>query len=70
MAPVLTAAIDRFQVRIGRGQDADDAGAELARFFEQPDAFLAGHALVGHQQADFVLVLFQELEALLGAGRR
>ena len=42
--------------------------AQLPRAFQQPDAFFAGHPLVGHQQADFVGVLFQQLEAVLGVG--
>ena len=44
-------------------------GRSCARLFEQPDAFFARHPLVGHQQADFVLMLLQKLEPVLGAGR-
>ena len=43
---------------------------KLAGLFEKPHAFFTGHALVGHQQADFVLVLDEHLEALLGARGR
>ena len=55
-------------VGIGGDENADDARAELPGAFQQPDAFFAGHPLVGHQQADFVGVLFQQLEAVLRVG--
>ncbi len=53
------------EVRVGRDEDAQDARAQLPGAFEQPDAFFAGHPLVGQQQADFVGVLFEQLEAVL-----
>ena len=43
---------------------------ELPRALQKPDALFAGHSLVGHQQADFVGVLFEQFEAGLGIGRR
>ena len=57
-------------VRVGRDEHAQDARAQLPGAFQQPDALFAGHPLVGHQQADFVGVLFEQLEAVLRVGRR
>ncbi len=53
-------------VRVSGDQDAENARPELPGAFQEPDAFFAGHPLVGHQQADFVGVLFEQLEAVLG----
>jgi hypothetical protein len=41
---------------------------EQAHLFEQPNAFFTRHALVGHDQADFVLVFFEEFQAVPGVG--
>jgi hypothetical protein len=49
-------------------EDAQDARAELARVFQQPDALLAGHPLVGHQNPDFAAVFLEELQPVLRAG--
>ena len=55
-------------VDVGKGgdEDAHDARTEMPRAFQQPDALLAGHPLVGQQQADFICVLFEQLEAVRG----
>ena len=48
-------------VRKSGDEDAQNARAELPGAFQQPDAFFAGHPLVGHQQADFIGVLFEQI---------
>ncbi len=60
---------DRVQIGVCRGQDADDAGAQQPGALQKLGSFLPGHALVGHEDADVVLVLFEQLETRLGAGR-
>ena len=57
-------------IRVGGDEDAHDARPELPGAFQQPDALFAGHPLVGQQQADFVGVLFEQLEAVLRVRRR
>ena len=59
-------------VAVGEGgdEDAHDARTELAGAFQQPDALFAGHPLVGQQQADFIGMLFQQLETFLGGLQR
>ena len=52
---------------MGRDQNPDDAGRGLPGAFQQPGALFARHPLVGHEQADFVLMLFEEFEAILRA---
>ena len=49
----------------GRNEDTDDTGAQLARAFQKPNALFPGHALVRHQEADFVLVSFEQLQSIL-----
>ena len=40
------------EIGVGRDQNPDDAGRGLPGPFQQPDAFFAGHPLVGHEDAD------------------
>ena len=56
-------------IRVSCGQHPNDARLQLARFFEKPDAFFSGHPLVGHQQADFVLMSIEKLESVLSVRR-
>ncbi len=58
------------RVRVRRDQHAQNLRAQLPRLSQKPDAFFPGHPLVGQQQADFVGVLFEQFEAVLGIGRR
>ena len=53
-------------VGVGGGQNANDPRAKLAGFFEQPNALLTRHPLVGHEDPDVVFVLLQQLESVLG----
>lgn len=57
-----------FQVGEGGDEDADDLGAEAAGLFEQLDALFAGHALVGDEDTDFLLMVFEDLVGLGGVG--
>ena len=67
------AAVDgrdrRVHVGIGSRQDSNDPRLNLPRLFQQPNPLVAGHALVGHQNTQRVLVLLHQLQSVIGPGR-
>src|SRR4030095_11277816 len=58
----------RLHVRVSGSQNTNDSRPQLTRLFQQLNTFFTWHTLVGHQQTEFVLVLLQEFEPVLGIG--
>ncbi len=55
-----------FHVGVGRDEDAEDSGLDLAGLFEQPDAGLAGHPLVAQEDGDIVSLALDDFEGFGG----